>query len=125
MAENSDPRIYFAAERTLLAWLRTAIAVIGLGFLVARFGVFLMLVRGQNPVNDQRTASMIGIAFVFLGAVMAGGAAIQHFRFSRTLSGHERPGRYSMTFSLCVAVLATASAVVLCVYLASSTQSAQ
>ncbi|MFY8202182.1 MAG: YidH family protein, partial [Pirellula staleyi] len=45
--EAVDPRIYFAAERTLLAWLRTGIAIIGLGFLVARFGLFLALSR--NP----------------------------------------------------------------------------
>lgn len=48
MDDESDPRIYFAAEHTLLAWLRTGIAVIGPGFLVARFGVFLMIVRGQT-----------------------------------------------------------------------------
>ena len=33
-----DPRIYFAAERTLLAWVRTGLAMMGFGFVVARFG---------------------------------------------------------------------------------------
>ena len=41
MPEPNDPRIYFASERTLLAWIRTGISVVGLGFVVARFGLFL------------------------------------------------------------------------------------
>ena len=36
-----DPRVYFAAERTLLAWVRTGLALMGFGFVVARFGLFL------------------------------------------------------------------------------------
>ncbi len=46
--ENSDPRVYFAAERTMLAWLRTGIAVMAFGFVVARFGLFLRLLRAQG-----------------------------------------------------------------------------
>lgn len=38
---SSDARIFFASERTLLAWLRTGIAIVGLGFLVSRFGLIL------------------------------------------------------------------------------------
>jgi hypothetical protein len=36
-----DPRIYFAAERTYLAWIRTGLGLMGFGFVVARFGLFL------------------------------------------------------------------------------------
>jgi uncharacterized membrane protein YidH (DUF202 family) len=36
-----DPRVRFAAERTLLAWIRTGLALMGFGFVVARFGLFL------------------------------------------------------------------------------------
>lgn len=32
---EEDPRVYFAAERTLLAWLRTGLGLIGVGFAVA------------------------------------------------------------------------------------------
>jgi putative membrane protein len=38
---SPDPRIYMAAERTFLAWIRTGIAFMGFGFVVARFGLFL------------------------------------------------------------------------------------
>ena len=36
-----DPRVRFAAERTVLAWMRTGLALMGFGFVVARFGLFL------------------------------------------------------------------------------------
>ena len=46
MSYLDDPRVLFAAERTLLAWVRTSVTLMGLGFAVARFGVFLAVLRG-------------------------------------------------------------------------------
>ena len=40
-AIEQDPRIYLAAERTFLAWIRTGLGLMGVGFAVARFGLFL------------------------------------------------------------------------------------
>jgi len=45
----SDPRVFFAAERTLLAWLRTGLTIMAFGFVVARFGPFLRLLAAQQP----------------------------------------------------------------------------
>jgi putative membrane protein len=46
----ADPRIYMAAERTFLAWIRTGIAFMGFGFVVARFGLFLREIAVSNNV---------------------------------------------------------------------------
>ena len=47
----TDPRIYMAAERTFLAWIRTGIAFMGFGFMVARFGLFLREIALGNNVT--------------------------------------------------------------------------
>ena len=54
MTPDRDPRIYFAAERTMLAWIRTGLAMMGFGFVVARFGLFLRelaVARGETVPN--------------------------------------------------------------------------
>ena len=43
---NANLSDYLAAERTLLAWIRTGLALMGLGFVLARFGLFLRAIQG-------------------------------------------------------------------------------
>ena len=57
MPESGDPRVYFAAERTLLAWIRTGLTVVGLGFVVARFGLFLRMLRGDSDAHAGKRTS--------------------------------------------------------------------
>jgi len=45
-----DPRVRVAAERTLLAWMRTGMALMGFGFVVARFGLFLREIAAAGNV---------------------------------------------------------------------------
>ncbi len=53
MSKIDRQREHQANERTFLAWLRTSIALIGFGFVIARFGLFLhelqTTVTYQNP----------------------------------------------------------------------------
>ena len=65
MAFLNDPRVLFAAERTLLAWVRTAIALMGLGFVVAKFGLYLHLIAGHEPSPRQEMFALAtGVAMV-------------------------------------------------------------
>ncbi len=118
---DDDPRIFFAAERTLLAWMRTGIAIIGLGFLVARFGLFLVIIRNPNSQAAPATAStLIGTGFVMLGALVIGIAARQQVSFVRSLSMSQTPKFYWARFSVLVSVLIAALGALLGIYLLDS-----
>jgi putative membrane protein len=118
VSNDSDPRIYFAAERTLLAWLRTGLTVIGLGFLVARFGLFLRLVRQPTAdVSSLGASSAIGVGLVLLGAGVIAGSAWQHVRFCRGLPEGQRPARYGLRYGVWVSAVVAASGLALAIYL--------
>ena len=98
---ENDPRVYFAAERTLLAWLRTGLGLIGVGFAVARFGFFL---REMQPGTVRAAAHATGlsvwsgVALVALGVVVNLSAVARHIRVVRELSsGRWQPGRISIS----------------------------
>jgi putative membrane protein len=96
-----DPRNRWAAERTLLAWLRTSLALMGFGFVVARFGFFLrQLVMVSESLAPPKTGSSIsiGVALVVLGVVICLLAALEHARIIGRMNRGEPfiPQRWSL-----------------------------
>jgi putative membrane protein len=94
----SDPRVFFAAERTLLAWVRTGLTVIALGFVVARFGLFLHLLAGPSGIpHDGSLATthgpsgLLGVVLVLSGSVIILGAFLNHRRYVSSLPLSDLP----------------------------------
>jgi putative membrane protein len=118
-----DPRVYFAAERTFLAWIRTGLALMGFGFVVARFGLFLreLSVRNSGPpqLSSHATGPSVwfGTALVIVGVIVNISAVMTHVRQVRQLrTGEWIPGRISKT-AVTLALLLSAAGIGLAVYL--------
>src|SRR5579863_7146526 len=114
------PSDYLAAEQTFLAWIRTGIALMGFGFVVARFGLFLQQVRMVEPGLQTHS---YGLSIWFGTALIAGGvvldifATLSHVRLVRQLNhgetGFTRPSREAIALAAFLAVIGVAMAIYL------------
>lgn len=96
---EQDPRIYFAAERTFLAWIRTGLGLMGIGFAVSRFGLFLRQLTATDSRLPTRTTGLSlwsGVALVALGVIVTLSSVLRHIQLIHQLSsGTWQPGRVS------------------------------
>lgn len=121
MSYLDDPRVLFAAERTVLAWVRTAVALMGFGFVVAKFGLYLHLIAGHEPSPAQELFALVtGIALVLLGVITCIAAAVQYRRFLAELGPGEIPRGYNTGLALVSAYALAALGVVITAYLVAS-----
>ena len=113
-----DPRIFFAAERTLLAWIRTGLALMALGFVVARFGMLLRelaaLDRAARPSNF---TDLVGVSLVGLGVLVTGIAAASHVVTVRRLRRGEPFVGEPSWLGIALAVVLVLAGVAMTVYL--------
>ncbi len=97
MSDLNDPRVFFAAERTLLAWTRTALALMAFGFAIERFALFVAMMHDPQAVAAQLghgSSFWIGVALIALGSLAVVLAVVQYRRVLATLKPVEIPDGY-------------------------------
>ena len=110
-------RDHLANERTLLSWIRLGIGLTGLGFVIARFGIFLeqLVVSGQAKESTPHFSVPVGVALVLLGPLLAGLAARRFFTTEREINTEQAAPHYGLLYVILVAV--TVVGIVLAAYL--------
>jgi putative membrane protein len=114
-------QLYLAVERTFLAWIRTGLAMMGFGFVVARFGLFLREVNVSHAHAAPLPGGVsvkFGTALVAMGVVLSGVSVVRYVRLLKRLeSGYrlERPARLAVALGVMLALIGAAVTVYLLV----------
>jgi putative membrane protein len=89
VSDLNDPRVLFAAERTLLAWVRTASGMMAMGFLIDRGAVMT-----SGAAHAPGFALAIGLGFVLGGVLLSSLSVVQYRRSIASLRPAEIPAHY-------------------------------
>ena len=123
-AQGAKPNLsdILAAERTLLAWIRTGLAAMGFGFVVARFGLFLQeiqITQHGAPAKSFGFSLWFGTALIVVGVLLNVLSARRCARLMRQLSmgqiGEYRPSRQGVLVAIFLALVGVAMAIYLIV----------
>lgn len=101
---------HLANERTFLAWIRTAIAIMAFGFVVVKFALFVrqvsMVMGREQAVPSQGRSAAIGIFLVILGAVVALLAYFRYRHIEKLLesSGYFPSKRLSLVITIAIVI---------------------
>jgi uncharacterized protein (DUF302 family)/uncharacterized membrane protein YidH (DUF202 family) len=113
---------YLAAERTLLAWIRTGLALMGFGFVVARFGLFLKeLQAAQHTLSTQSYGLSLwfGTALIAVGVIVNAFAGWHHSRLVRELDRGETEHASPSTVAIAIAFFLALVGLAMAIYLVS------
>jgi uncharacterized protein (DUF302 family)/uncharacterized membrane protein YidH (DUF202 family) len=113
---------YLAAERTQLAWIRTGLALMGFGFVVARFGLFLQEIQFAEQVPGERSYGLslwFGTALIVVGVVVNLVSGWQHARLIHELDRGQAAPRRPSTPAVAVAVFLAVVGLAMAIYLVS------
>jgi putative membrane protein len=91
-------RSAFAADRTLMAWIRTALSLISFGFTIVKFFQYVEQSRGPVVGLMGRTWSpkAVGLAMLTIGTVSLMLAVFEHWRTLKEFRSEGLESRWSL-----------------------------
>ncbi len=117
MSDLNDPRVFFAAERTLMAWTRTTVALMAFGFAIERFGLFLhMFLMSQGDHARRNGSFWVGISFILFGAIVSVLSVVQYRGVLKTLRPIEIPESYWVNMGVYTNLLLAAFGIAVIIY---------
>ena len=101
---------HLANERTFLAWIRTAIAIMAFGFVVVKFSLFikqLTILFSDRPivVPAKGYSGLIGIGLVVLGAIISVLSYLQYKRTEQQLNTNSYSSKSPLVVWLTIVLL--------------------
>ena len=121
-SHNAAVADYLAAERTLLAWVRTGLALMGFGFVVARFGLFLQQLAAIQHTPSRQSYGLsiwFGTALIAAGVVVTLASAVRHIRMVHELDRGSDVAVHSVAQAVATAVFLGLVGIAMAIYLLS------
>jgi putative membrane protein len=116
----ADLRDYLAEERTILAWMRTSLTLMGFGFVVARFGLFLQalqITHGDPVAQGHGFSPWSGTAFIAVGVAVNLLSIRRHVRTVGELNRGQVTVRSSSQQAVLLALFLALGGIAMAIYL--------
>lgn len=120
-----DLREYLAAERTTLAYVRTGLSMMGIGFVVARFGLVLRIMKMNISGSTEYSPGVslwIGTGLVLLGAITSLLSTWQYWQQVRHLNLRMKENIKVSWIAVSLAFVLATIGVAMAAYLVTSSQ---
>jgi putative membrane protein len=114
--EDTSERLqqYLANQRTFLSWVRTSIALIGLGFAIERFSIFLLQFRqiadpnaagNATSVTMHEYSALIGIVMIVMGTALIVYALKNYLDSNKTIASGRYTPRNTIIYTTSAAII--------------------
>ncbi|KAA8731874.1 DUF202 domain-containing protein [Acinetobacter qingfengensis] len=89
MSNLTDPRVLLALERTLLAWIRSALALIAFGFLIERSTLLGEILQPAQYQQKAIVSKIFAVIIVVVGMVVSVWSVRQYQIAFKSLNEYE------------------------------------